>query len=102
MLSGMNENKSKLEVASTKRSMKSIAEVVQQVANVCRVPSTEDHFHRFQFFFKISFLNEKFCRFAGKTSSTSSPLLISIEILSEDGSAELSVNCEKMVIGLIH
>uniref|UniRef100_A0A8C8K0T6 AP-3 complex subunit beta n=1 Tax=Oncorhynchus tshawytscha TaxID=74940 RepID=A0A8C8K0T6_ONCTS len=59
--------------------------VVQRVttaANLSRVPCGSD----------------KECRFAGKTVTSGSLVLVSV-VTKEDGAAQLTVNCEKMVIG---
>jgi len=77
-LSGMNENKSKIQLSNTTTGY--ISDKVLQAAHLCRVPSTDNNVHRF----------------AGKTLSHSSPLLVTVEV---DNDVKLTVNCEKMVIG---
>uniref|UniRef100_H2Z3B1 AP-3 complex subunit beta n=1 Tax=Ciona savignyi TaxID=51511 RepID=H2Z3B1_CIOSA len=80
ILSGMNENKGKVNVPETIQS--SINKKVMEIVNVCIVPSTQSNIHRY----------------AGKTAHGGSVLLLSID-LSESGEAKLIVNCDKMVIG---
>lgn len=82
-LSGMNENKCSIKIPAEYCSMNKIADCVYELMNVCRVPSTEQNIHRF----------------SGKTASTARPLLVTIEITSqESGEGHLMVNCDKMVI----
>uniref|UniRef100_H2Z3B2 AP-3 complex subunit beta n=1 Tax=Ciona savignyi TaxID=51511 RepID=H2Z3B2_CIOSA len=85
ILSGMNENKGKVNVPETIQS--SINKKVMEIVNVCIVPSTQSNIHRLVYVL-----------YAGKTAHGGSVLLLSID-LSESGEAKLIVNCDKMVIG---
>uniref|UniRef100_F6R4B5 AP-3 complex subunit beta n=1 Tax=Ciona intestinalis TaxID=7719 RepID=F6R4B5_CIOIN len=81
LLTGMNENKCKLNIPESNQPM--ISKKVQEVVNVCLVPSTQ---------------NNVYSRFAGRTAHGGSILLVSVE-LGEQNDSKLCVNCEKMVIG---
>lgn len=81
-LSGMNENTGKLTL-SAPLDGKEICQRVLDVTNVCRVPSTKDGIFRF----------------AGRTASGDSLLLICYDQSKDDSTPKLQVHCDKMVIG---
>ncbi|XP_078473545.1 AP-3 complex subunit beta-2 [Lampetra fluviatilis] len=80
-LSGMNETSAKVEMPAHNLTSQVIRQKVASVANVGSVPSGQNNLHRF----------------AAKTVSSSSLLLVTVDMKSE-GVAQLSVNCEKMVV----
>lgn len=83
-LKGMNEASDQIQVSPSKSESKALASAIGQVANIQVVPASDP--------------SQKVHRFAGRTISTESMVLISIT--SNDGSkSKITVNCEKMVIG---
>ncbi|XP_051979010.1 AP-3 complex subunit beta-2-like isoform X2 [Xyrauchen texanus] len=81
-LMGMNEISEKLTLGEKCVNEHIIVERITATANLSRVPCGLD----------------KECRFAGKTVSSGSLVLITVA-MKEGGGAQLMVNCEKMVIG---
>ncbi|XP_076863052.1 AP-3 complex subunit beta-2 [Brachyhypopomus gauderio] len=81
-LMGMNEISDKLTLGEKCQNDHAIIERVTATANLGRVPCGSD----------------KDCRFAGKTVSSGSLVLVTVA-RKEGGGAQLTVNCEKMVIG---
>ncbi|XP_053092685.1 AP-3 complex subunit beta-2 isoform X4 [Pangasianodon hypophthalmus] len=81
-LMGMNEISEKLSLGEKCQSDHAIIERVTATANLSRVPCG----------------SEKECRFAGKTVSSGSLVLVTVA-RKEAREAQLTVNCEKMVIG---
>ncbi|XP_051545157.1 AP-3 complex subunit beta-2-like isoform X6 [Myxocyprinus asiaticus] len=81
-LMGMNEISEKLTLGEKCVNEHIIVERVTATANLSRVPCGSD--------------NE--CRFAGKTVSSGSLVLVTVAN-KEGGGSQLTVNCEKMVIG---
>ncbi|KAM7003036.1 AP-3 complex subunit beta-2 isoform 6-T6 [Tautogolabrus adspersus] len=81
-LMGMNEITEKLTLDVNCRNEHAIVQRVTTAANLSRVPCGSD----------IE------CRFAGRTVSSSSLVLVTVAT-KEEGAAQLTVNCEKMVIG---
>uniref|UniRef100_A0A8B9KNG2 AP-3 complex subunit beta n=1 Tax=Astyanax mexicanus TaxID=7994 RepID=A0A8B9KNG2_ASTMX len=81
-LMGMNEISEKLNLGEKCQSDHAIVERVTAKANLSRVPCG----------------SEKENRFAGKTVSSGSLVLVTVA-RKEGGGAQLTVNCEKMVIG---
>ncbi|XP_070541832.1 AP-3 complex subunit beta-2-like [Ptychodera flava] len=83
-LRGMNENTGKVEIPADNNETKKIYERVAEVANVQVCPVTD--------------IDSRTYRFAGRTSSGTSLCLVTIKS-AESGEANITVNCEKMVIG---
>ncbi|XP_071846020.1 AP-3 complex subunit beta-2-like isoform X2 [Apostichopus japonicus] len=83
-LKGMNEASDQVKIAAAKSDSKALSLAVGRVANIQVVP--------------VSDPNEKVQRFAGRTISTGSIVLISIGNV-DDSRSKIMVNCEKMVIG---
>ncbi|XP_068458438.1 AP-3 complex subunit beta-2 isoform X2 [Clinocottus analis] len=81
-LMGMNEISEKLTLDAKCRNEHAIVQRVTAAANLSRVPCGSD----------------KECRFAGRTV-TSGSLVLATVATKEDAAAQLTVNCEKMVIG---
>ncbi|KAF4094863.1 hypothetical protein G5714_023941 [Onychostoma macrolepis] len=81
-LMGMNEISEKLTLGEKCVNEHVIVERVTATANLSRVPCGSD----------------KECRFAGKTVSSGCLVLVTVTT-KEGGAAQLTVNCEKMVIG---
>ncbi|XP_029009248.1 AP-3 complex subunit beta-2 isoform X11 [Betta splendens] len=81
-LMGMNEITEKLTLDATCRNEHTIVQRVTAAANLSRVPCGSD----------------KECRFAGRTVTSGSLVLVTV-VTREEGAAQLTVNCEKMVIG---
>ncbi|XP_047451701.1 AP-3 complex subunit beta-2 isoform X7 [Mugil cephalus] len=81
-LMGMNEITEKLTLDAKCRNEHSIVQRVTTAANLSRVPCGSD----------------RECRFAGRTVTSSSLVLVTVAT-KEEGAAQLTVNCEKMVIG---
>ncbi|KAG1952411.1 AP-3 complex subunit beta-2 isoform X9 [Pimephales promelas] len=81
-LMGMNEISEKLSLGEKCVNEHIIVERVTATANLSRVPCGSD----------------KECRFAGKTVSSGCLVLVTVAT-KEGGGAQLTVNCEKMVIG---
>uniref|UniRef100_A0A3Q3AY62 AP-3 complex subunit beta n=1 Tax=Kryptolebias marmoratus TaxID=37003 RepID=A0A3Q3AY62_KRYMA len=81
-LMGMNEITEKLTLDARCRNEHAIVQRVTAAANLSRVPCGSD----------------KECRFAGRTVTSSSLVLVTVAT-REEGAAQLTVNCEKMVIG---
>ncbi|XP_070828790.1 AP-3 complex subunit beta-2 isoform X8 [Chaetodon trifascialis] len=81
-LMGMNEITEKLTLDVKCRNEHAIVQRVTAAANLSRVPCGSD----------------KECRFAGRTVTSSSLVLVTVST-KEEGAAQLTVNCEKMVIG---
>ncbi|XP_019132205.1 AP-3 complex subunit beta-2 isoform X8 [Larimichthys crocea] len=81
-LMGMNEITEKLTLDVKCRNEHAIVQRVTTAANLSRVPCGSD----------------KECRFAGRTVTSGSLVLVTVAT-KEEGGAQLTVNCEKMVIG---
>uniref|UniRef100_A0A8C5E0E2 AP-3 complex subunit beta n=1 Tax=Gouania willdenowi TaxID=441366 RepID=A0A8C5E0E2_GOUWI len=81
-LMGMNEISENLTLDAKCRNEHAIVQRVTTAANLSRVPCGSD----------------KECRFAGKTV-TSGSLVLATVATKDEGAAQLTVNCEKMVIG---
>uniref|UniRef100_A0A669DTE4 AP-3 complex subunit beta n=1 Tax=Oreochromis niloticus TaxID=8128 RepID=A0A669DTE4_ORENI len=81
-LMGMNEITEKLTLDVKCRNEHTIVQRVTTAANLSRVPCGSD----------------KECRFAGRTVTSGSLVLVTVAT-KEEGAAQLTVNCEKMVIG---
>uniref|UniRef100_A0A8C7ZKP2 Adaptor related protein complex 3 subunit beta 2 n=1 Tax=Oryzias sinensis TaxID=183150 RepID=A0A8C7ZKP2_9TELE len=81
-LMGMNEITEKLTLDVKCRNEHAIVQKVTTAANLSRVPCGSD----------------KECRFAGRTVTSSSLVLVTVAT-KDQGAAQLTVNCEKMVIG---
>ncbi|KAK9516342.1 hypothetical protein VZT92_024278 [Zoarces viviparus] len=81
-LMGMNEITEKLTLDAKCRNEHAIVQRVTTAANLSRVPCGSD----------------RECRFAGQTV-TSGSLVLATVATKEEGDAQLTVNCEKMVIG---
>uniref|UniRef100_A0A3Q3T1C7 AP-3 complex subunit beta n=1 Tax=Mastacembelus armatus TaxID=205130 RepID=A0A3Q3T1C7_9TELE len=81
-LMGMNEITEKLTLDAKCRNEHTIVQRVTSAANLSRVPCGSD----------------KECRFAGRTVTSGSLVLVTVAT-KEEGAAQLTVNCEKMVIG---
>uniref|UniRef100_A0A8C4P048 AP-3 complex subunit beta n=1 Tax=Dicentrarchus labrax TaxID=13489 RepID=A0A8C4P048_DICLA len=81
-LMGMNEITEKLTLDAKCRNEHAIVQRVTTAANLSRVPCGSD----------------KECRFAGRTVTSSSLVLVTVAT-KEEGAAQLTVNCEKMLIG---
>ncbi|XP_034444852.1 AP-3 complex subunit beta-2 isoform X9 [Hippoglossus hippoglossus] len=81
-LMGMNEITERLTLDIKCRNEHAIVQRVATAANLSRVPCGSD----------------KECRFAGRTVTSGSLVLVTVAT-KEDGAAQLTVNCEKMVIG---
>uniref|UniRef100_A0A8C6NUL4 AP-3 complex subunit beta n=1 Tax=Nothobranchius furzeri TaxID=105023 RepID=A0A8C6NUL4_NOTFU len=81
-LMGMNELTEKLILDAKYRNEHAIVQRVTTAAHLSRVPCGSD--------------NE--CRFAGRTVTSGSLVLVTVAT-GEEGVAQLTVNCEKMVIG---
>ncbi|KAM9854112.1 AP-3 complex subunit beta-2 [Aulostomus maculatus] len=81
-LMGMNEITEKLTLDVQCRNEHVIVQRVTAAANLSRVPCGSD----------------KECRFAGRTVTSGSLVLVTVAT-KEEGAAQLTVNCEKMVIG---
>ncbi|XP_031725268.1 AP-3 complex subunit beta-2 isoform X11 [Anarrhichthys ocellatus] len=81
-LMGMNEITEKLTLDAKCRNEHAIVQRVTTAANLSRVPCGSD----------------RDCRFAGRTV-TSGSLVLATVATKEEGDAQLTVNCEKMVIG---
>ncbi|XP_059496050.1 AP-3 complex subunit beta-2 isoform X2 [Stegostoma tigrinum] len=81
-LMGMNEIKEKLTLPEKCRSDQAIVQKVLSTANLGRVPCGLDNEYRF----------------AARTISGGALVLVTL-VAKEDGAAQLTINCEKMVIG---
>ncbi|XP_047245070.1 AP-3 complex subunit beta-2 isoform X3 [Girardinichthys multiradiatus] len=81
-LMGMNEITEKLTLDTKCRNEHVIVQRVTTAANLSRVPCGSD----------------QECRFAGRTVTSGSLVLVTVAT-REEGAAQLTVNCEKMVIG---
>uniref|UniRef100_A0A3Q3VKQ4 AP-3 complex subunit beta n=1 Tax=Mola mola TaxID=94237 RepID=A0A3Q3VKQ4_MOLML len=81
-LMGMNEITEKLTLDAKCRNEHAIVQRVTTAANLGRVPCGSD----------------KECRFAGRTVTSGSLVLVTVAT-KEEGAAQLTVNCEKMLIG---
>ncbi|XP_054882546.1 AP-3 complex subunit beta-2 isoform X8 [Poeciliopsis prolifica] len=81
-LMGMNEITEKLTLDAKCRNEHAIVQRVTTAANLSRVPCGSD----------------KECRFAGRTVTSGSLVLVTVTT-REEGAAQLTINCEKMVIG---
>ncbi|CAG5957656.1 unnamed protein product [Menidia menidia] len=81
-LMGMNEISEKLTLDVKCRNEHAIVQRVTTAAHLSRVPCGSD----------------KECRFAGRTVTSSSLVLVTVAT-KEEGAAQLTVNCEKMLIG---
>lgn len=82
-LTGMTENSVNVELAPNHRTAESLRMCIHQVTNVLQVPSADENVYYF----------------AGKTLATQVLLLITVQANSEEGTAKVTVNCEKLVIG---
>ncbi|XP_031419774.1 AP-3 complex subunit beta-2 isoform X1 [Clupea harengus] len=82
-LMGMNELSEKLVLGAMCQNDHTIVQRVTSAANVSRVPCGSD----------------KECRFAGKTMTSGSLVLVTVVTKADEGTVQLTVNCEKMVIG---
>ncbi|KAG9331277.1 hypothetical protein JZ751_019544 [Albula glossodonta] len=85
-LTGMNAIGQKLTVGEECRTGHSLAQRVTSAANLKQIPSTEQE------------SSTLVIRFAGRTVSSGSLVLVTVS-LQNDHTAQLTVNCEKMVIG---
>ncbi|XP_023227942.1 AP-3 complex subunit beta-1-like isoform X1 [Centruroides sculpturatus] len=83
-LKGMNENTGCVTVLSDKNDPKSIINTIYETANVKEVYEKEEQSGVY--------------RFAAQTLVSHSPVLITVQVLN-DGKANITVNCEKMIIG---
>ncbi|XP_061533858.1 AP-3 complex subunit beta-2 isoform X8 [Phycodurus eques] len=81
-LMGMNEITERLTLDAKCRDEHVVVQRVTAAANLSRVPCGSD----------------KECRFAGRTVSGGSLVLVTVAT-KEDGAAQLTLNCDKMVIG---
>ncbi|XP_032401402.1 AP-3 complex subunit beta-2 isoform X7 [Xiphophorus hellerii] len=81
-LMGMNEITEKLTLDAKCRNEHAIVQRVTTAANLSRVPCGSD----------------RECRFAGRTVTSGSLVLVTVAT-REEGAAQLTINCEKMVIG---
>ncbi|KAK0131662.1 AP-3 complex subunit beta-2 [Merluccius polli] len=81
-LMGMNEITEKVKLVERCHNEHAIVQRVTAAANLSRVPCGSD----------------KECRFAGRTVTSGSLVLVTVAT-KEDGPCQLTVNCEKMVIG---
>ncbi|KAM4733423.1 AP-3 complex subunit beta-2 isoform 6-T6 [Anableps anableps] len=81
-LMGMNEITEKLTLDTKCRNEHAIVQRVTTAANLSRVPCGSD----------------KECRFAGRTVTSGSLVLVTVAT-REEAAAQLTINCEKMVIG---
>ncbi|XP_061629388.1 AP-3 complex subunit beta-2 isoform X20 [Phyllopteryx taeniolatus] len=81
-LMGMNEITERLTLDAKCRDEHAVVQRVTAAANLSRVPCGSD----------------KECRFAGRTVSGGSLVLVTVAT-KEDGAAQLTLNCDKMVIG---
>ncbi|XP_029378164.1 AP-3 complex subunit beta-2 isoform X4 [Echeneis naucrates] len=81
-LMGMNEITEKLTLDIKCRNEHAIVQRVTTTANLSRVPCGSD----------------KECRFAGRTVTSGSLVLVTV-VTKDEGATQLTVNCEKMVIG---
>ncbi|XP_023207646.1 AP-3 complex subunit beta-2 isoform X4 [Xiphophorus maculatus] len=81
-LMGMNEITEKLTLDAKCRNEHTIVQRVTTAANLSRVPCGSD----------------RECRFAGRTVTSGSLVLVTVAT-REEGAAQLTINCEKMVIG---
>ncbi|CAL8260599.1 unnamed protein product [Merluccius merluccius] len=81
-LMGMNEITEKVKLVERCQNEHAIVQRVTAAANLSRVPCGSD----------------KECRFAGRTVTSGSLVLVTVAT-KEDGPCQLTVNCEKMVIG---
>lgn len=79
----MTENSVNVELAPNHRTAESLRMCIHQVTNVLQVPSADENVYYF----------------AGKTLATQVLLLITVQANSEEGTAKVTVNCEKLVIG---
>ncbi|XP_072167067.1 AP-3 complex subunit beta-2-like isoform X2 [Diadema setosum] len=83
-LTGMNEHSDKGDIGAAHREEKALIRCVGEIANVQIVPASDP--------------SKLIYRFAAKTISAGTPVLLTVQVLSE-GKARITVNCEKMVIG---
>ncbi|PNF40561.1 AP-3 complex subunit beta-2 [Cryptotermes secundus] len=81
-LRGMNEHSAVVNLLPSCNDQKTVCQRVFEVSNVAAIPSVDS----------------KCLRFAGQTLSSKSLVLVTIKILEND-QANISVNCEKMVVG---
>uniref|UniRef100_A0A6Q2XCF3 AP-3 complex subunit beta n=1 Tax=Esox lucius TaxID=8010 RepID=A0A6Q2XCF3_ESOLU len=81
-LMGMNEITEKVTLGEKCHGEHAVIQRVTTAANLSRVPCGSD----------------KECRFAGKTVTSGSLVLVSV-VTKDNGAAQVTVNCEKMVIG---
>lgn len=80
----MNEASDHVKVSPAKSDPKALTSAIGRVANIQVVP--------------VSDPNERVQRFAGRTISSKSIVLISMNHV-DDSKSKITVNCEKMVIG---
>ena len=86
-LRGMNETCVKFDISSANADESSIKKKMYQVANVLQVPSINEESSQ-----------HLMLKFAGQTLANKSLVLITLK-LSPLCEADLSINCEKMVVG---
>ena len=77
----MNENTGSVNIPEDNNNAQDICNRVYEVANVVQVPSAEDSVYRF----------------SSKTVSTGADTLVTLKV--SNGKAQITVNCERMVIG---
>ena len=77
----MNENQGSVTLSPESSSSQAICGAVYEVANVLQVPVTQDDVYRF----------------SSKTAAAGVDALITVKV--SDSKANITVNCEKMVIG---
>ncbi|XP_071965282.1 AP-3 complex subunit beta-2-like isoform X2 [Antedon mediterranea] len=82
-LAGMNENSEKVDIPDSLNNQKAIMQRVGEVANVQVVPPSDPTITTY--------------RFAGKTISTGTPVLVTVK--ADGNKSKITVNCEKMIIG---
>ncbi|XP_049928630.1 AP-3 complex subunit beta-2 isoform X7 [Epinephelus moara] len=93
-LMGMNEITEKLTLDAKCRNEHAIVQRVTTAANLSRVPCGSDK----ECSPPVPPLDHPVHRFAGRTVTSSSLVLVTVAT-KEEGAAQLTVNCEKMVIG---
>ncbi|XP_055365876.1 AP-3 complex subunit beta-2 isoform X2 [Betta splendens] len=93
-LMGMNEITEKLTLDATCRNEHTIVQRVTAAANLSRVPCGSDK----ECSPPVPPPDHPVYRFAGRTVTSGSLVLVTV-VTREEGAAQLTVNCEKMVIG---
>ena len=87
-LSGMNETVTKVdELPSSQSDEATVRKKIYAITNVLQVPSSSSQ------------AEDKVLKFAGQTLASKSLVLISVKINETSGSALITINCEKIVIG---